>query len=742
MASRVALLWSALILLSAVACGQDKAPALSDAELETSREALQELDWYPKRTTESLTRVQNALALSEQAKQNDDAAQAYATIMDAIDRSDAAREWHLSRDLLREAGERFQLPPELLKTWYTRAIRQTKTGARLAELVQILSADVAGTDLPVDARQAIYRQLANRLKDKKYSQTQFFANGTTQEINRRIELQQKSSNFWQGISLIVEKNQIQDGLKKLALAQDASVSEPANEAASNDFSFSPYEKLLKALVESDHPNAQEAAIRIFQSIVKELTVQQIIELQELCYAFDHRLASDFSMPFYNHDQAPGQSARMEVRSASPGRRNIKFNESDNSFSIVESCWLNYKQMPLTSFVHDIEFAAETIPSFFKFRYGGHNSLRVGFENVDAGRIRLTHQHSYGRQPKSKRSRDTFETGKRIRVRVYTICGRQFVVINGKSQTNRAIDNVWTSHQLVAEGETKLTLYKSTLRGWVAGDDELFLRTVGDKDGWLRCIAKPTASFWSRDELAKHVEENSGYDRKPKPGKDFVNFAGLSMAPIAAGQFKHGEVTLKLTEDFWVSRHEISQLQWEELMKSNPASIQGNAYFPVDNISYKDAVTFCRRLNTTAKKNRELPKGYGYRLLTEAEWEYVCRAGKTEPFSVPADKFWNLDVAQARYHTIGTSTANAFGLYDMHGNVEEFTLDKYVNIPDSAAVQVDPMNPAENKDDHVSIRGGSWCMHTNRCQSDRRKTGLMENCPYRGLRVALAPVAKQ
>ena len=741
MVKHLSLIWSfsLLFLLSATVCGQDKAPALSEDALKTSREAIAKLDWFPKPSRDTLTQVQNALALSDRAKQSDDLPEAYATIMEALNRSNAAEEWYLSRDLIREADARFELPPETLKTWYANAIKQTKTGARLAELVNILAADVSGTDLRVDARKAIHKQLANRLNNKKFSQTQFFSNAKTEQIGQRIELQGKSSDSWQGIALIVEKNQIQEGLEKLAKVQDASVSAAASAALGNDFSFPAFEKLIQALIAKDHPNTQEAAIRIFQSILKELTVQQIIELQEICYAFDHSLHSDYSMPYYNHDQAPGQASRMKVESAKPDSRQIKFNEADSSFSIIGDCVLNYQQMPLTSFVHDIEFSAETIPRFFKFRYGAHNSLRVGFENAGEDRIRLKHQHSYGRKAKSKTSRSTFETGARIRLRVYTICGRQFVVINGKSQTNRHIDNVWTSHQLFAEPDTKLTVYKSTLRNWVPSDAELFLRTVGDTEGWLRCIAKPSSPLWNRDELIKFVNENSRHKRKPAVGQDFVNYVGLSMAPISAGQFKHGNMTLKLSEKFWVSRHEISQLQWEEVMHSNPASIQGNAYFPVDNVSYKEAITFCRRLNTAAKKKNELPKGYGYRLLTEAEWEYVCRAGSTEVFSIPTDKFWHRAVSQPRYQTIGTSAANAFGLYDMHGNVEEFTLDKYVEIPDSSGVQVNPMNPADNKNDHVSIRGGSWCTHVSRCQSDRRKTGLMENCPYRGLRVALAPI---
>ena len=77
---------------------------------------------------------------------------------------------------------------------------------------------------------------------------------------------------------------------------------------------------------------------------------------------------------------------------------------------------------------------------------------------------------------------------------------------------------------------------------------------------------------------------------------------------------------------------------------------------------------------------------------------------------------------------------------MHGNVEEFTFDQYVKIPDDAkGVKIDPMNPPDEKDDHVSIRGGSWCMLKADCTSDRRKTGLMERCPYRGFRVALVPI---
>ena len=84
--------------------------------------------------------------------------------------------------------------------------------------------------------------------------------------------------------------------------------------------------------------------------------------------------------------------------------------------------------------------------------------------------------------------------------------------------------------------------------------------------------------------------------------------------------------------------------------------------------------------------------------------------------------------------------SSFDIYDMHGNVEEFTFDQYVKIPsDEKGVQINPINPPDEKDDHVSIRGGSWCMLKGDRASGKRKTGLMERCPYRGFRVVLVPV---
>ena len=73
--------------------------------------------------------------------------------------------------------------------------------------------------------------------------------------------------------------------------------------------------------------------------------------------------------------------------------------------------------------------------------------------------------------------------------------------------------------------------------------------------------------------------------------------------------------------------------------------------------------------------------------------------------------------------------SSFDIYDMHGNVEEFTFDQYVKIPsDEKGVQINPINPPDEKDAPVSIRGGSWCMLKGDCASGKRKTGLMERCP--------------
>ncbi len=132
--------------------------------------------------------------------------------------------------------------------------------------------------------------------------------------------------------------------------------------------------------------------------------------------------------------------------------------------------------------------------------------------------------------------------------------------------------------------------------------------------------------------------------------------------------------VKITKPFQFGRYEVTQAEYERVMGNNPSQFRGDPNRPVDNVSWYDAMEFCRRLG-------ELPKekavGDLYRLPTEAEWEYACRAGSTTRYSFGSDAAilghyatWS-PTADGQTRPVGKWRRNAFGLFDMHGNVWEW-----------------------------------------------------------------------
>ena len=184
---------------------------------------------------------------------------------------------------------------------------------------------------------------------------------------------------------------------------------------------------------------------------------------------------------------------------------------------------------------------------------------------------------------------------------------------------------------------------------------------------------------------------------------------LEMVLIPAGKFMMGspvsetgrrdietqhEVTL--TKPFYMGKYEVTQEQWQVIMGSNPSEKKG-VKWPVGNVSWNDCQDFIRKLN--AKTNG------GYRLPTEAEWEYACRAGTNTAYSFGD----SLTLGDANYGPGGKSVAvgsykpNGFGLYDMHGYVWEWCEDWYSSYPTQAVI--DPMGPATGT--YRALRGGGF-----------------------------------
>ena len=218
----------------------------------------------------------------------------------------------------------------------------------------------------------------------------------------------------------------------------------------------------------------------------------------------------------------------------------------------------------------------------------------------------------------------------------------------------------------------------------------------------------------------------------KNTKAYVNQYGMEFVLIPAGTFMMGsppdepgrnadevQHKVKLTKSFYMQRTEVTQKQWSRVMGANPSLFKncGNDC-PVEFVSWKDCQEFVRHLNQQEESKK-------YRLPTEAEWEYACRAGSSSAFAngpvtqtgCAYDKHldaigWYCGNSGRRPHAAAKKIPNAFGLYDMHGNVWEWVEDWYGAYPSEAVT--DPTGPASGSS--RVLRGGGWHEDVEGCRS--------------------------
>lgn len=215
--------------------------------------------------------------------------------------------------------------------------------------------------------------------------------------------------------------------------------------------------------------------------------------------------------------------------------------------------------------------------------------------------------------------------------------------------------------------------------------------------------------------------------------DLGGGVSLEMVPVAAGTFNMGSPltekgraaneiphAVTLSKPFHIGKFAVTQAQYEQTMGANPSEFKGREN-PVENVTWDDCIEFCRRVSEKTGKALRLP--------TEAEWEYACRAGTTSPFhfgeTITPDQA-NYD-GNFAYETgpkgeyrqkttqCGIFKPNAWGLYDMHGNIWEWCHDWFGPYANQAAT--DPQGPATGK--HRIMRGGSWNYRPALCRSATR-----------------------
>lgn len=194
-----------------------------------------------------------------------------------------------------------------------------------------------------------------------------------------------------------------------------------------------------------------------------------------------------------------------------------------------------------------------------------------------------------------------------------------------------------------------------------------------------------------------------------------------------------QVAVTLSRGFWMGKHEVTQGQWRRVGGALPGIVNADVGddFPVDSVSFIEAEEFCRRLTDQARTSGELPADWEFRLPTEAQWEYACRAGSTTPFSFGE----TLTSAQAAFgkpyngtptgvpgsasSRAGSLAANAWGLHDMHGNEWEWCRDWYhAKLPGGVDPDLSALKGVPNGDGTYSrVRpGGAWVESATFCRS--------------------------
>ena len=256
--------------------------------------------------------------------------------------------------------------------------------------------------------------------------------------------------------------------------------------------------------------------------------------------------------------------------------------------------------------------------------------------------------------------------------------------------------------------------------------------------------------------------------KDRPPNTFTNSIGMSLVRIPAGQFVMGlpdvdadpddpasvppetpPHRVRLTHDFYIGAHEVTQQQYENIIGANPSAHtpQGDRrkdvidkhheLFPVDQVSWEDSVAFCERLSA---RPEEVDARRHYRLPTEAEWEYCCRAGSQDPFEVPDQtearksgyNVWPKGSSGLPITEVGSYPANRLGLFDMRGNAWEWCNDWFAWDYYSRSPEDDPQGPRSGA--LKVVRGADWRFTGMGCHYPRYHTESWRTNPFIGFRV--------
>jgi len=299
-----------------------------------------------------------------------------------------------------------------------------------------------------------------------------------------------------------------------------------------------------------------------------------------------------------------------------------------------------------------------------------------------------------------------------------------------------------------------------LRGTPATEDMEFQLDLGPRiTVYVGRIEEIRRAGDLTDSLARKIGSAPGVPRAtPAPGlpdPDVVPREGMIWLP--PGEFTQGSPIEEKDRDldegpqtrvvvpagFWIGQHEVTQAEYSAVVGQNPSQYLGDPSRPVEKVNWREAVDFCRRLTEREHAAGHLPERYVYRLPTEAEWEYACRAGTTTRFSHGDDPGYSLVMdyawidanSSSTSHPVGGKKPNPWGLHDLHGNVWEWCLDTWRGVLPGGTVT----NTTTFPEGTLRVaRGGSWLYTARFSRSANRDSyGLLNRCSDVGFRLVLA-----
>lgn len=241
----------------------------------------------------------------------------------------------------------------------------------------------------------------------------------------------------------------------------------------------------------------------------------------------------------------------------------------------------------------------------------------------------------------------------------------------------------------------------------------------------------------------------GRSSNVRRGNSMTTCIGMRFVRIEAGVFALGTPdhrtwehphVVRLTHDYWIAETEVTQKQWVDLMQTRPwgEGVQSGDAYPAVGMSWHEACDFCKELSRREGLLGSIPNGYVIALPSEAQWEIACRAGSADDFCFGNNvgglsdyAVWRGSSRDGRAEHVKSRHPNAFGAYDMHGNVWEWCADAFVDTPASA------IDPLEEVGDLRAIRGGGASWEARYCRSASRDCQTATRArAYIGFRPAL------